>query len=212
MLCKKLKKNSSICKKKSSKLAKNVEKKTPAILSKKCNFYPFLTKLFIPQLLFSIFPFFISPRILAQTSIVSTSCESNLEYLNWTSEQLAQSQIVTAKTISTTGLTIPSLWWAKRQFDPFEGKLVTNWLAFPNENRIDLIVNPQLWSVLNYIQRYTFVNRFGTVAREYQYNLRVFDEQKQCLAIYSCNFSTTPDRCQIDFDLSIDNGLTNNNK
>ena len=105
--------------------------------------------------------------------------------------------VVTATTISQTQLTRPSLWWADEQFGE---KLLNNWCAYPNERQIDLIVNRQIWSLLTYLQRYAFVNHFGTVARDFQYNLRVFNQQKTPLATYTCNFSATPVSCDLKID------------
>ncbi|OKH21599.1 hypothetical protein NIES593_15395 [Hydrococcus rivularis NIES-593] len=136
------------------------------------------------------------------------SCEvpMDLELLEANSP-LTTKNVVTDRTISQEALTVPSLWWAKEQFDPFGGRLITNWIAYPKERRIDLVVNRQLWSLLNYMDRYRFVNKFGTVARDYQYNLRVFDRQQKCLAIYSCNFNTNPNQCEIHFEPSGRTGL-----
>lgn len=109
----------------------------------------------------------------------------------------AQNAIATADTWQLN-LNIPSLWWAK---DQFGDKLLDNWLVHPGDNttssRIDLLVN-QDWSLLDYVDRYEFVNHFGTVARDYGYNVRVFNYQKQLLATYTCNFATTPQVCRID--------------
>jgi hypothetical protein len=98
-------------------------------------------------------------------------------------------------------LTTPSLWWAKEQFG---GDLLNSWLAYPAQNgesgRIDLLVNRQNWNSSDYIQQYDFVNHFGTVAMDHSYNLRVFNEHKQLLATYTCNFSTIPAQCNIQLD------------
>jgi hypothetical protein len=105
--------------------------------------------------------------------------------------------IVTANTIDQAKLSIPSLWWAKEQT---ESKLLNNWIAYPATNtepaRVDLLVNQQIWSILDYLQRYDFVNRLGNVARDYSYNIRVFNTDKQCLATYTCNFDTK--QCSIE--------------
>ncbi|MFB2977041.1 hypothetical protein [Microseira sp. BLCC-F43] len=110
---------------------------------------------------------------------------------------IAAGSVVTANTISPTGLTRPSLWWADEQFG---NKLLNNWCAYPNERRIDLIVNRQIWSLLTYLERYAFVNHFGTVARDFQYNVRVFNQQNTPLATYTCNFSATPVSCNLQID------------
>ncbi|HAZ46361.1 MAG TPA: hypothetical protein DDW76_02155 [Cyanobacteria bacterium UBA11369] len=111
--------------------------------------------------------------------------------------RLPSGSVLTANTISQTGLTRPSLWWADEQFG---NKLINNWCAYPAERRIDLIVNRQIWSLLTYLERYAFVNHFGTVARDFQYNLRVFNQQNSPLATYTCNFSTTPINCKLEID------------
>lgn len=113
----------------------------------------------------------------------------------------SDSFITTSNTISQQQPSIPSLWWAKEQFGD---NLLSNWIAYPGEGtnagRIDLIVNRDNWNLLDYIQRYEFVNHFGTVARDYGYNIRVFNYQQQLLATYTCNFSTTPNLCNLQLD------------
>ncbi len=110
--------------------------------------------------------------------------------------------VITANNIAESGLTIPSLWWVKEQF---AGKLLDNWLAYPDKNqpggRVDLVVN-RLWSLLDYLQRYEFVNHFGTEAKQQQYNTRVFNRQGRLLAAYTCDFNVEPLRCQIWLDSS----------
>ena len=106
--------------------------------------------------------------------------------------------VITASNVSQKQLTIPSLWWAKEQFG---GKLLDNWLAYPangsSSPRIDLIVNRQIWSLLDYVERYKFVNNFGNVARDYGYNVRVFNYQQELLATYTCNFNVQPRLCRM---------------
>jgi hypothetical protein len=100
---------------------------------------------------------------------------------------------ITSATISLTGLTPPSLWWMKQQYafrDPSGSKLIENWIAFPLQpnkpGRVDVVVNRQLWSLLDYLQRYTFVNEFGTAAGDFGYNVRFFDSNANFLAAYTC--------------------------
>ena len=108
---------------------------------------------------------------------------------------------ITANTIYQGQLTVPSLWWAKENS---EKKLLDNWIAYPASNtepaRVDLIVNRQIWSLLDYMERYGFVNRLGSVARNYRYNVRVFNYEQQRLATYTCNFSTRPTLCSIEMN------------
>jgi hypothetical protein len=136
----------------------------------------------------------------AQTVIPQPS-QAPLELSFMRSRTDPNSQVITSNTISQDGLTTPSLWWAKEQFG---GDLLNSWLAYPAQNgesgRIDLLVNRQNWNSSDYIQQYDFVNHFGTVAMDHSYNLRVFNEHKQLLATYTCNFSTIPAQCNIQLD------------
>ncbi|HBB34541.1 MAG TPA: hypothetical protein DDZ80_25340 [Cyanobacteria bacterium UBA8803] len=105
--------------------------------------------------------------------------------------------VITANSISQTQITTPSLWWAEEQFNEFGGKLLTNWIAYQDEKRVDLVVNRQPWTLLNYLERYRFVNRFGTVGRDYQYNVRVFNDRAAMLATYTCNYSKAQPDCEL---------------
>lgn len=99
---------------------------------------------------------------------------------------------VTANTISQTDLTTPSLWWAKQQFG---GRLLTNWLAKPGTedipNRVDLLVNQQVWTSYNYLDRYAFLNQIGRVAQDFGYSTRAFNAQGELLGAYICDFDRT---------------------
>jgi hypothetical protein len=110
---------------------------------------------------------------------------------------------VTANTISQTGLTTPSLWWAKQQFG---GKLLSNWIAKPETaempNRVDLLVNQQVWGSYNYLDRYAFLNQIGTVSKDFGYHTRVFNAQGELLAAYICDFEMSEPACQIFLDPS----------
>jgi hypothetical protein len=104
---------------------------------------------------------------------------------------------VTANTISPTDLANPSLWWAKDQFNEFDNKLIQNWIAYRDKKRVDLVVNRQLWTLLDYLGRYSFLNKFGTVARDFKYDVRVFNERASLLATYTCNYSASLPNCQL---------------
>jgi hypothetical protein len=104
----------------------------------------------------------------------------------------------TSHTISLTGITVPSLWWAQEQFSArqkFGSQLIDTWAAYegkPNQlGQVDFFVNRQLWSQLDYVARYTFIHEFGTVANSYGYNVRVFNERREFLAAYTCDSSST---------------------
>ena len=107
---------------------------------------------------------------------------------------LAERGIITATTISPTDIATPSLWWMKKQFDEdkdFGSKFIFNWIAYQDEKRVDLVVNRQVWTLLDYIGRYRFVNKLGTVARGYNYDVRVFNQQAELLATYTCTRTKT---------------------
>jgi len=138
-----------------------------------------------------------APPLIAQTPIPQPT-DAPLE-LSLLAPDAPKKGVVTANTISQKHLTVPSLWWAKEQFG---GKLLDNWLAYPSQGtttpRVDLIVNRQIWSLLDYVERYDFVNSLGSVARDYGYNVRVFNYQQELLATYTCNFNIQPSLCSMD--------------
>lgn len=127
------------------------------------------------------------PSLLAETASIPSPSDAplNIDLL-----KNPQNSVITANTIEQGKLTIPSLWRAKENT---ESKLLYNWLAYPPTDkepaRVDLIVNQQIWSFLDYLERYDFVNRFGTAVRKDGYNVRVFTNQQELLATYTCNFS-----------------------
>ena len=97
--------------------------------------------------------------------------------------------------LSQTEKSVPSLWLAQKQFG---GKLLDRWFVDPGNTWVIIIVNRQLWSLLDYMERYQFVNRFGTVASEYGYNVRVCNRQGTALAVYSCKGDRLS--CRIDLE------------
>lgn len=143
----------------------------------------------------SLFP--VSSSI-AQTSSVLLPSQAPLELDLLTTPK---ESIITANTINLSGLTTPSLWWAKENS---ENKLLDNWIAYPASNneaaRVDLIVNQQIWSLLDYLERYDFVNRLGNTVRRDAYNVRVFNYQKDLLGTYTCNFTSSPVNCNIQLN------------
>jgi hypothetical protein len=116
--------------------------------------------------------------------------------------------VVTANTINLRGLTVPSLWWTKANT---ENKLLDNWIAYPATQqepaRVDVLVNQQVWSLLDYLERYDFVNRLGTLARSYGYNVRVFNYQQEALANYTCSFDSSPSSCNIQVNTRSESSL-----
>ena len=126
---------------------------------------------------------------LAQSTLIPAppaTCDLNLALLK-SSDTDKDRNIITADTVSAAGTTTPSLWWTSEQLPP---KLVTNWIANNNQKQIYLLVNTQYWNILDYVDRYRTVDRFGHAAREYGYNLKVCNSQKIALAEYTCDSTT----------------------
>lgn len=97
---------------------------------------------------------------------------------------------------------VPSLWLAEKLFG---GKLLDRWFVDRTNTWVIIIVNRQLWSLLDYMERYQFVNRFGAVSSEYGYNLRVCNRQGTALAVYSCKGDRLS--CKIDLESLSNPGL-----
>ena len=115
-------------------------------------------------------------------------------------DNIINSPNLVASTKAAPDITQSSFWWAALQFDPFDGKLIQNWLAYPQKQQINLIVNWQLWNLLDYFGRYRFVNQFGTVARKYGYSLNIFNQKDQCLASYKYNSTTIPPKWELNLE------------
>lgn len=114
--------------------------------------------------------------------------------------------VVTETTISQTDLTVPSLWWTDEQFGD---KLLDRWLAYTDKKRIDLVVNRQIWSLMDYFDRYAFLNRIGATARDFEYDVRVFNREtpESPLAAYTCSYDNAPLQCRIWFGISEPSGF-----
>jgi hypothetical protein len=103
---------------------------------------------------------------------------------------------ITDVKIQQDQLTEPSLWWIRDQIvaqNKYGNRLVDRWLACAGEqepNRVDLVVNAQAWSLLDFFDRYEFIQKFGTATTSFGYNLRVFDPQGELLAGYTCQFNS----------------------
>ena len=113
-------------------------------------------------------------------------------------EQTIQKKIcsnpVTENDISQTNLTPPSVWWAAQRF----GNLLLDfWFSCPGDRRVYLIVNRQIWNSLNYVEKYAFVNHFGTYSQSDKYNVEVLNPQLENLAAYRCDYSVNSLSCKV---------------
>ncbi|MEA5616749.1 hypothetical protein VB711_02685 [Cronbergia sp. UHCC 0137] len=145
--------------------------------------------------LLSITAFFALPILPSSAKNIPQPSDAPLE-LNLLKK--SKPSVITSNTINPDGLTVPSLWWAKENS---EKKLLDNWIAYPaspkESARLDLIVNQQIWSLLDYLERYNFLNYLGSISRQSGYNVRVFNYQEELLATYTCNFIKSPTLCTI---------------
>lgn len=107
-----------------------------------------------------------------------------------------------------TPQTPPNLWWAKDQYDPFAGRLIDRWQVDSENQQVEVIVNRQLWSSLDYLGRYRLVSQLGSITRESRYNLSILNPQNKCLAIYFCQFDMTPYQCELSIDPFYRQGIT----
>ena len=104
---------------------------------------------------------------------------------------------ITENNISQTNLTPPSIWWAAQRFG---NMLLDFWFICPANRRVYLIVNRQIWNSLNYVEKYAFVNHFGTysqVDRDNRYNVEVLNPQLENLAAYRCDYPVNPLNCNL---------------
>ncbi|WP_139240678.1 hypothetical protein [Geitlerinema sp. PCC 9228] len=150
--------------------------------------------------------FWLSPTAIAQpsdgdnfpkypTPLVIPSLEPpNFEPLQ-AGETNQDRSLRTIDDISREGLTPPSLWWSREQL---QYQVLENWIVSPETQQVDLLVNRQVWSFMKYLARYQFVNRMGTAAQDFGYNIRVFNRQQDLLAVYNC--STGGDFCRVWID------------
>lgn len=104
--------------------------------------------------------------------------------------------VLNSSSLSTTELTVPSLWWNRLQsiaYTRYDGKLIEDWFTCPLEGdqvgTIDILVNRQVWSLMDYLDRYAFLHDYGTAAREFGYNIRVIDNRDVIYGGYACDFA-----------------------
>lgn len=87
--------------------------------------------------------------------------------------------VAASNQVSPLQISQPSLIWVQDQLSDRYGsdRLIGQWQAYqiPNGlNYVDVIVSEPIWNLLNYFERYAFILKFGTAARDYGYNLRLF--------------------------------------
>ncbi|WP_193965701.1 hypothetical protein [Nodosilinea sp. LEGE 07088] len=103
---------------------------------------------------------------------------------------------------SAETMTLPSLWWNRDSLTNHLGgrRLVQSWISYQIKDSadsvIDVLINPQIWSVLTYNERFAALNQFGTAARTFGYNLRFFQgnsHSSRLVGLYACDFAPSPE-------------------
>lgn len=132
-------------------------------------------------------------------SVSACSLDPELLTLN-TPEALTERGLTSAYLTSQARSTQPSLWWARSRFG--QDDLIQNWLIDSKAQHINLIVDRARWSNLNYVGQYRVVHQFGTIARDQGYELRIFNTQPKCLAVYDCETVEQQQTCKVDMQPS----------
>ncbi len=114
------------------------------------------------------------------------------------------SAIATDDNPSPDHFTVPSLWWHEQQVgEAINSRLIDSWRAYDNTintktgqaiSHVDVVINSQLWPLLNYLERYSLITQFGESAQSYGYQLRIFTGNR-LVGLQVCDFandSSTP--------------------
>lgn len=94
--------------------------------------------------------------------------------------------------------TMPSLWWQEQQVgDAINMRLIDSWQAYTDTvsidtgrtiAHVDVVVNGQIWPLLNYLERYSILTQFGESAKAYGYQLRIFTGNR-LVGLHVCDFT-----------------------
>ncbi|MEO0457181.1 MAG: hypothetical protein AAF152_11475 [Cyanobacteria bacterium P01_A01_bin.114] len=144
------------------------------------------------------------PATLAQVQSVMLDLQQIPVDMTPSQTELNTGVAITENSMSETTFTSPSLWWQEDQSSLLVGseQLISGWVAYRREgadalHHIDLDLDRNLWTSLNYIQQYTLISHFGQTAKSYGYQLRVFTGEILAGA-YVCNFNPTVEAASAD--------------
>ncbi|MBE9066288.1 hypothetical protein IQ260_06445 [Leptolyngbya cf. ectocarpi LEGE 11479] len=113
--------------------------------------------------------------------------------------QINEQQLITdipatasAAAPSDQEFTVPSLWWQQhQQGEAIDRRLIDNWYAYSDQvspiPHVDVVVNGQIWPLLNYLEQYAFITQFGESAKSDDYQLRVFTGNR-LVGLHVCDF------------------------
>ena len=114
--------------------------------------------------------------------------------------EIVPGSVVSNDAPSPEKMTLPSFWWSRnslpRQFGSY--RLVDSWASYeirtPAIRVIDVYVNPQIWRILQYPERYGAMNHLAEEARAAQYNLRLYSNSfrnPRLIGLYVCDFPSS---------------------
>jgi hypothetical protein len=120
----------------------------------------------------------------------------------WTKEQI-ESELRSTKLISRWSLSTDSpVPLASSGASPLASPLA------PGLATLDVTINSQAWSLLDYFGRYEFANTLGIKAHELGYGLRIMSDRGLVLGQYSCaaigpvqpSVTASPGQCRVQLD------------
>jgi len=99
----------------------------------------------------------------------------------------------TRSDVSQSDLSAPSLWWRVAEIGD---RLLTDWLIYPDDRRVDVVVDPQRWNWMSYLDHYRVMMQLANETQPHGYSVRVFDPQEptQPLASYTCDRPEPPEQ------------------
>jgi hypothetical protein len=115
------------------------------------------------------------------------------------------------RTILQERLSLPSLWWTRDQYAArlsLGKKLIGSWLICPKTNNapqhVQMLLNAQIWSLLEYFDRYEFLHQFGTVTSTKGYDLWIYSDETPVLAAYVCDYQAVSTKlpCKLELNAS----------
>lgn len=135
------------------------------------------------------------PALLTRQAKLAEQIEAMCQ-LNNQQPRTDDGAIATDDNPSPEHFTIPSLWWQERQIgDAINDRLIDSWSAYGNSGHnddppphVDVVVNNQIWPILNYLERYSMIAQFGESAKDYGYQLRIF-AGNQLVGLQVCDFT-----------------------
>ncbi len=112
------------------------------------------------------------------------------------------------------------LWWTKEQIESElrSSKLISRWslstdspslsgspVGVPSPlptgpATLDVTINSQVWSVLDYFGRYEFASTLGIKAHELGYGLRIMSDRGLVLGQYNCVTIAQISQCRVQLD------------